>query len=315
MMTTETSTDHGGTTAGTVCRIGAAVAVLVSGLVHLQLYLDGYRNIPDIGRSFLLNVVASAVMAVALVWRRELVVRIAAAGLLVGTIVAFVVSRTGDGLFDFRERGLEPSPQAGLALAAEVIGLLLIAATFIPALGAGDTLRPPVVAGAAAATVLIVVVSAALWGREADETVTDAEPSTTSPAATAAATTTAPPTTTPAPTTTTPGATPGPSTTGAAATTTTAAATTTTPAETGVVTVSIQDFAFKESTIEIPVGTTVEWVNEDSFAHSVVAEGGAFESEDLAAGATFRFTFDTAGDFAYFCGIHPSMLGTVVVTA
>ena len=115
MITTETSTDDRGTTVGTVCRIGAAVAVLVSGLVHLQLYLDGYRDFPNqsLGRSFLLNVVASAVVAVALVWRRELVVRLAAAGLLVGTLVAFALSRSDRGIFGFTERGLEPSPAGG----------------------------------------------------------------------------------------------------------------------------------------------------------------------------------------------------------
>ncbi|MDQ3468826.1 MAG: cupredoxin family copper-binding protein, partial [Actinomycetota bacterium] len=78
--------------------------------------------------------------------------------------------------------------------------------------------------------------------------------------------------------------------------------------------VSIVDFAFEEQMLQVPVGTTVEWVNNDSFAHSVVADDGSFRSENLAAGATFSFTFDAVGTFDYICGIHPSMLGTIVVT-
>jgi plastocyanin len=85
-------------------------------------------------------------------------------------------------------------------------------------------------------------------------------------------------------------------------------------AATGTVTVSIVDFAFREPMLEVPVGTTVEWVNEDSFAHSVVAGDQSFVSAELAAGDRFSFTFETAGSFSYACGIHPSMLGTIVVT-
>jgi len=49
---------------GTGLRLVAAVAILIGGLVHLQLYLDGYRDFPDanLGRSFLLNVVASVIV-------------------------------------------------------------------------------------------------------------------------------------------------------------------------------------------------------------------------------------------------------------
>jgi hypothetical protein len=53
-------------------RIVAAVLVLIGGYIHLKLYFDGYRDVPDanLGRSFLLNAAASLVVAAALVlWR------------------------------------------------------------------------------------------------------------------------------------------------------------------------------------------------------------------------------------------------------
>jgi plastocyanin len=118
---------------GRPLRIAAAIALLVGGLVHLQLYFEGYRSIDKIGPSFLLNAIASAIVAGILAARSEWFVRAAGIGLAVGTIVAFIISRRGDGLFDFREQGLNPSPQATIALVVEIIALVLLVITFIPA--------------------------------------------------------------------------------------------------------------------------------------------------------------------------------------
>ncbi|MCW2712181.1 MAG: hypothetical protein JWP24_2375, partial [Marmoricola sp.] len=48
-------------------RVLAAVAVLVSAVVHLKLWFDGFRDIPMVGSAFMLNAVAGLVIAVALV--------------------------------------------------------------------------------------------------------------------------------------------------------------------------------------------------------------------------------------------------------
>jgi len=77
--------------------------------------------------------------------------------------------------------------------------------------------------------------------------------------------------------------------------------------------ISIVDFNFDPAEMEVPVGTTVRWTNNDSFDHNVKADDGTFESETLGGGDTFEFTFETAGTFAYICGIHPSMQGTITV--
>ena len=65
--------------------------------------------------------------------------------------------------------------------------------------------------------------------------------------------------------------------------------------------------------IQLAVGDTVVWTNLDPFAHSVRASDQSFGSDPLNQGDTFSFTFPAAGSFAYICGIHPSMTGTVVV--
>ena len=116
-------------------RVGRMIAILgvfVGGAVHLRLYDDGYRDIPNyaLGRSFLANVVASGVVVALLAtWRSRLALA-AGLGIAIGTLGAFVKSRMGAGIFGFTESGLEPSPEAVIALVAEIgaalaCGLLL----------------------------------------------------------------------------------------------------------------------------------------------------------------------------------------------
>jgi len=81
-----------------------------------------------------------------------------------------------------------------------------------------------------------------------------------------------------------------------------------------VVEVEIQSIAFRQETLEIPVGTTVRWVNKDPVAHTSTSDEGLWESPLLGPGETFEFTFDTPGEFPYHCVPHPFMKASVVVT-
>ncbi len=77
---------------------------------------------------------------------------------------------------------------------------------------------------------------------------------------------------------------------------------------------TIEDFAFVPGEIEVKVGTTITWTNNDSVPHTVTARDDSFDSGRMEQGNTFSFTFDTAGSFEYFCEYHPNMVGTIVVT-
>ena len=111
-----------------VLRVVAAASLVASGIIHLKLWQDGYRDFPDanLGRSFLLNALGSFAVAVAVVvWRHWLPL---VAGLVIvdATMVAFGLSRaTDDGVFGFTENGFNPSPEAVLALAAEIVAAVL----------------------------------------------------------------------------------------------------------------------------------------------------------------------------------------------
>jgi plastocyanin len=75
----------------------------------------------------------------------------------------------------------------------------------------------------------------------------------------------------------------------------------------------LANFAFSPATLNIQVGTMVSWTNNDSTTHTVTSDNGIFDSGNLAPNATFSYTFNTAGTFAYHCAIHTSMTGKVVV--
>ncbi len=71
--------------------------------------------------------------------------------------------------------------------------------------------------------------------------------------------------------------------------------------------------------ITISTGDTVQWDNVDTAAHTVSggspADGpsGVFDSSLLMAGGDYSFTFDDAGNYDYFCMVHPWMVGSVTV--
>ncbi|MGH6995631.1 MAG: cupredoxin domain-containing protein, partial [Stellaceae bacterium] len=88
-----------------------------------------------------------------------------------------------------------------------------------------------------------------------------------------------------------------------------------TPVADGPNQVVINNFAFGPATLTVKRGTTVTWINKDGDAHTVTAVGTKppFGSNPLDTGDRFSFTFSQPGAYAYFCKIHPTMKGVVVV--
>lgn len=85
--------------------------------------------------------------------------------------------------------------------------------------------------------------------------------------------------------------------------------------------VAIKVFNFQPDPLEIKVGETVTWTNEDDILHTVTSgtrekPDGAFDGQLAAKGDTFERTFDKAGTYDYFCSRHPGegMTAQVVVS-
>jgi len=77
--------------------------------------------------------------------------------------------------------------------------------------------------------------------------------------------------------------------------------------------VKIDNFSFSPATLTVAAGTTVTWVNHDDIPHNIVSADKAFKSKVMDTDEKFSFTFTKAGEYPYFCGIHPKMTGKVVV--
>jgi plastocyanin len=82
--------------------------------------------------------------------------------------------------------------------------------------------------------------------------------------------------------------------------------------------------AYSPNPIQVSVGTTVTWTNNDAQPHTVTSGSNGqpdnkFNSSPnftplLNPGQTFSFTFTQAGNYPYFCTLHPNMVGTVSVS-
>jgi plastocyanin len=77
--------------------------------------------------------------------------------------------------------------------------------------------------------------------------------------------------------------------------------------------VKIDNFSFGPAAITVSVGTTVTWINRDDIPHTVVSTDKVFKSKVLDTDEKFSYTFTKAGEYPYFCSIHPKMTGKVVV--
>jgi plastocyanin len=88
----------------------------------------------------------------------------------------------------------------------------------------------------------------------------------------------------------------------------------------------LTDDAYSPNPVEVSVGDTVTWINDDITAHTATSGtsesgptgmfGGTDDSPELIEpeGGSQSYTFDEAGEFPYYCIPHPNMVGTVIVT-
>ncbi len=122
-------------------RLGAASCLAISGVIHAQLYLHGYRMLPGVGPAFLLQASGAFAVALLLALNTTAVVRLAAAGLAAGALAGFIASRT-IGVFGFVEYGFQPAPQALISILVEAAALGLLA-TLLHRPATSPAISPP----------------------------------------------------------------------------------------------------------------------------------------------------------------------------
>ncbi|MBP3964940.1 cupredoxin domain-containing protein [Paenibacillus lignilyticus] len=80
-------------------------------------------------------------------------------------------------------------------------------------------------------------------------------------------------------------------------------------------TVEIKEFAFTVSSLTIRPGDTVKFINRDKVKHTATADDGSFDTGLFGLDEEKSVTFDTEGEFSYYCAPHPAMQATIIVSA
>ncbi len=76
--------------------------------------------------------------------------------------------------------------------------------------------------------------------------------------------------------------------------------------------------AFNPNSTIIKAGTEVTWRNADTSIYTVTSgknstPDNVFDSKILSPNKAFKFKFDKAGTYDYFCQLHPAMVGEITV--
>ena len=88
----------------------------------------------------------------------------------------------------------------------------------------------------------------------------------------------------------------------------------------GAAQVYMRHETFSPAHIQVVLGTTVTWTNQDNVPHNVtlspvvMSSSNDWESRLLYPGQSFSYTFTSQGTFQYHCQEHPGMIGAVIVT-
>lgn len=78
-------------------------------------------------------------------------------------------------------------------------------------------------------------------------------------------------------------------------------------------TVEMKDMKFAPARIEVAVGDTVVWRNDDMVPHTATADGKGWDSGAIQAGKSWMLVVRKKGSVPYHCAYHPTMKGEIVV--
>jgi plastocyanin len=78
--------------------------------------------------------------------------------------------------------------------------------------------------------------------------------------------------------------------------------------------VELSKRCFEPTVVRLQPGDSVTWTNKDPDVHAVSGAANSWGNfNDITAGQSVTYQFDESGVFPYFCYLHPSMVGAVVV--
>jgi plastocyanin len=71
--------------------------------------------------------------------------------------------------------------------------------------------------------------------------------------------------------------------------------------------------AFDPSPVNLPIGSSVTWINNDAVLHTATSFDGSFDSGIIPPGGNFTHTFSKMGYYTYYCRLHPNMNGIIAI--
>ncbi len=77
--------------------------------------------------------------------------------------------------------------------------------------------------------------------------------------------------------------------------------------------VAMRGSVFAPGNLQVPVGATVTWTNFDAVPHTASAKDGSWDTGIFNGGESKSITFDRAGDYEYYCKVHPAMIARLTV--
>jgi len=78
--------------------------------------------------------------------------------------------------------------------------------------------------------------------------------------------------------------------------------------------ITIKDSSFSPAILTVATGSSITFVNDTDFEHSIVSDDSAtILSGSIAHKTSFFFKKDTIGTFTYHCGLHPTVKGTIIL--
>ncbi len=79
------------------------------------------------------------------------------------------------------------------------------------------------------------------------------------------------------------------------------------------VAIQIRDFTYTPQTVSVKAGARVTWTNDDVVPHTATDRSAAWDTKPLSRGQSSTQAFSSVGTFHYYCTLHPSMTGSVIV--
>lgn len=78
--------------------------------------------------------------------------------------------------------------------------------------------------------------------------------------------------------------------------------------------IEITDFKYKPPAVQVKVGSTVTFVNNDRAEHTGTSKAsGVFDTGSIKQGETRTVVLKKAGSFNYYCSFHPFMKAKIQV--